>query len=49
MELEVTTKTGREHQVRVHCARGLGRPIFLDSKYGDLGFESSVNQMDIDA
>ena len=43
IELEVETKTGRKHQVRVHCAHGLGRPILLDSKYGDPGLESSVN------
>jgi len=26
----VETKTGRKHQVRIHCSCGLGRPIFLD-------------------
>ncbi|EED86506.1 predicted protein [Thalassiosira pseudonana CCMP1335] len=31
--LEVQTLTGRKHQVRVHCASGLGRPIFLDPLY----------------
>lgn len=33
MLLEVQTLTGRKHQVRVHCANGLGRPIFLDPLY----------------
>ena len=31
--LEVSTTTGRKHQVRVHCAEGLDRPIFLDPLY----------------
>ncbi|KAL3788544.1 hypothetical protein ACHAW5_009390 [Stephanodiscus triporus] len=30
--LEVSTLTGRKHQVRVHCA-SLGHPIFLDPMY----------------
>mmetsp|Transcript_29887 Transcript_29887/g.62620 ORF Transcript_29887/g.62620 Transcript_29887/m.62620 type:complete len:679 (-) Transcript_29887:221-2257(-) len=33
--LQVETLTGRKHQVRVHCANGLGRPIFLDPLYSD--------------
>ncbi len=28
--VKVTTKTGRKHQVRIHCKEGLGRPIILD-------------------
>jgi 23S rRNA-/tRNA-specific pseudouridylate synthase len=35
MLLEVQTLTGRKHQVRVHCAEGLNRPIFLDPLYSD--------------
>lgn len=35
LQLLVQTQTGRKHQVRVHCAKGLGRPIFLDSLYDD--------------
>lgn len=31
--LQVETLTGRKHQVRVHCATGLGCPIFLDPLY----------------
>ncbi|KAJ1983716.1 hypothetical protein H4R34_001094, partial [Dimargaris verticillata] len=27
-------KTGRKHQLRVHCAQVLGAPILCDSKYG---------------
>lgn len=33
--LKVTTKTGRKHQVRIHCAKGLGTPIVLDELYDD--------------
>lgn len=33
MLVNVETKTGRKHQVRVHCAEGLGRPIILDPLY----------------
>jgi 23S rRNA pseudouridine955/2504/2580 synthase len=32
--LELRPLTGRTHQLRVHCARGLGTPILGDSKYG---------------
>jgi len=31
--LRVFTYTGRYHQVRQHCAQGLGRPIMLDPEY----------------
>lgn len=34
--LDIQTKTGRKHQVRVHCACALGRPIFLDPLYNDV-------------
>ena len=34
VQLEVETSTGRKHQVRKHCAHGLGRPIVLDPLYG---------------
>eukprot|EP00551_Chaetoceros_affinis_P011250 CAMPEP_0203674778 /NCGR_PEP_ID=MMETSP0090-20130426/17258_1 /ASSEMBLY_ACC=CAM_ASM_001088 /TAXON_ID=426623 /ORGANISM="Chaetoceros affinis, Strain CCMP159" /LENGTH=498 /DNA_ID=CAMNT_0050540741 /DNA_START=538 /DNA_END=2034 /DNA_ORIENTATION=- len=33
LQLKVETRTGRKHQVRVHCAESLGRPIFLDPIY----------------
>lgn len=33
--LQVDTKTGRKHQVRVHCAQGLGCPIVGDDRYGN--------------
>jgi 23S rRNA pseudouridine955/2504/2580 synthase len=32
--LELRPLTGRTHQLRVHCARGLGTPILGDGKYG---------------
>jgi len=31
----VETKTGRKHQVRIHCSSGLGRSIFLDPLYSN--------------
>ena len=37
IQLEVETLTGRQHQVRKHCAHGLGRPIILDPLYGHPG------------
>ena len=33
--LRLIPKTGRTHQLRVHCAFGLGRPILGDSLYGN--------------
>lgn len=32
--LELAPKTGRMHQLRVHCAEGLNTPILGDGKYG---------------
>src|SRR5690242_6032773 len=32
--LELNPLTGRTHQLRVHCAEGLGSPIVGDGKYG---------------
>ncbi len=32
--LEMQPLTGRTHQLRVHCAQGLGTPILGDGKYG---------------
>jgi len=32
--LELNPLTGRTHQLRVHCAEGLGTPILGDGKYG---------------
>jgi len=32
--LELLPKTGRTHQLRVHCAEGLNTPILGDGKYG---------------
>jgi len=33
--IQLETFTGRKHQVRVHCAQGLGQPIMLDPLYTD--------------
>jgi 23S rRNA pseudouridine1911/1915/1917 synthase len=33
ISVEVETLTGRKHQVRVHCAKGLNSPILLDPIY----------------
>lgn len=35
--LELKPRTGRTHQLRVHCAEGLGCPIMGDGKYGGAG------------
>ncbi|MBD0270630.1 MAG: RluA family pseudouridine synthase [Acetobacteraceae bacterium] len=35
--LELRPLTGRTHQLRVHCAEGLGCPILGDGKYGGAG------------
>jgi 23S rRNA pseudouridine1911/1915/1917 synthase len=32
--LRIKTRQGRKHQVRIHCSRGLHRPIVLDHRYG---------------
>jgi len=32
--LDLRPRTGRTHQLRVHCAEGLGTPILGDGKYG---------------
>lgn len=34
-KLHVETYTGRKHQVRVHCAKGLNAPILMDPIYSD--------------
>lgn len=35
--LELSPHTGRTHQIRVHCASGLGCPILGDPVYGQAG------------
>ena len=46
IQLKVETKTGCGHQVRVHCAKGLDRPIFLGPIYSsfNLGIVNSKNE-----
>ena len=42
--LEVTIKTGRTHQIRVHLA-SLGHPIVGDDKYGDFEYNKQLQKM----
>lgn len=35
--LQLSPRTGRKHQLRIHCADGLGAPIVGDGKYGHEG------------
>lgn len=39
--LDVTIKTGRTHQIRVHCASS-GHPIVGDDKYGDFALNKDL-------
>ena len=41
--LEVTIKTGRTHQIRVHLAHA-GHPIVGDDKYGDFELNRQLNR-----
>ncbi len=41
--LKLTPLTGRTHQLRVHCAYGLGHPIVGDSLYGDTAQDEIAN------
>ena len=42
-KLWIETLTGRKHQVRVHCAKGLCAPILLDPIYADSTEEDAVD------
>ena len=41
--LELEPLTGRTHQIRMHCAYGLGHPILGDTLYGDLETDAICN------
>ena len=41
--MDVSIKTGRMHQIRVHCAH-LGYPVAGDSKYGDFNFNRHLKK-----
>lgn len=49
--LELKPLTGRTHQLRVHCAEGLGCPILGDGKYGGAAahLEGLPNQLHLHA
>ncbi len=45
--LALKPSTGKKHQLRVHCAKGLGTPILGDGKYGARG--AFIDQMPVKA
>jgi 23S rRNA pseudouridine955/2504/2580 synthase len=49
--LELKPYTGRTHQLRVHCAEGLGTPILGDGKYGGVAahMDGLSNQLHLHA
>ena len=44
LQLDLETRTGRKHQVRIHCSKGLGRPIFLDPLYAEVDSKSIITR-----
>jgi 23S rRNA pseudouridine955/2504/2580 synthase len=42
--LEVTLRTGRTHQIRVHAAHA-GHPVAGDEKYGDAAFNAEMKEL----
>ncbi|KAG7347818.1 RluA family pseudouridine synthase [Nitzschia inconspicua] len=41
--LRIRTQQGRKHQVRIHCSKGLQRPILLDPLYGGQRIMYAIN------
>ena len=46
--LQVKTEQGRRHQVRLHCAQGLGTPILLDPRYAGLAILSRLQSLSLE-
>ena len=44
LQLDIETRTGRKHQVRIHCSKDLGRPIFLDPLYSEIDSKTGSNK-----
>ncbi|MBL0725770.1 MAG: RluA family pseudouridine synthase [Alphaproteobacteria bacterium] len=45
--LELEPKTGRTHQLRIHCAKVLNTPIIGDSKYGERELQDKAAKMQL--
>lgn len=43
--ISLSPRTGRQHQLRIHCAQSLRSPILGDTKYGDRGLESGEKHL----
>lgn len=43
--ISLSPRTGRQHQLRIHCAQSLQSPILGDTKYGDHALESGESQL----
>lgn len=43
--IALSPRTGRQHQLRIHCAQSLQSPILGDTKYGDRELESGESHL----